>query len=88
MPVTATEVGRFLRKAREKSGLTQKELSVAIGYTSAQIISNVERGLAGPPLLKVVSWCEKVSANPKKVKLLMIKRYKKQLEEVFYENRV
>jgi transcriptional regulator with XRE-family HTH domain len=32
------------REFRERVGLTQKEVSDALGYTTPQFISNVERG--------------------------------------------
>jgi transcriptional regulator with XRE-family HTH domain len=39
------------------AGFTQAEISIALGYTSAQFISNFERGIAAPPLnkLKVIT---------------------------------
>jgi transcriptional regulator with XRE-family HTH domain len=43
-------VGRFLKAGRERSGLTQQDLAARLSYTSAQFISNWERGLSLPPL--------------------------------------
>lgn len=39
-----------LKELREKAGLTQKEVSDKLGYTSCQFVSNWERGLAWPPV--------------------------------------
>lgn len=39
----------FLKNARIKAGLTQNEVSKALGYSSAQFVSNWERGLSQPP---------------------------------------
>jgi transcriptional regulator with XRE-family HTH domain len=47
------ELGEFLREQRVKAGLTQRDVSVALGYSSAQFISNFERGIAAPPLKKM-----------------------------------
>ena len=47
------EVGRYFQVCRENAGITQRELSEALGYTSPQIISNFERGLADLPLKKL-----------------------------------
>ncbi len=46
-------VGEYLKELREKSGMTQREVSLALGYSSAQFISNFERGIALPPLKKL-----------------------------------
>jgi len=43
------ELGSYLRKWRQRSGLTQKYVATSIGYTSAQAISNIERGIVKPP---------------------------------------
>lgn len=43
-------LGKYLRQARIEKGLTQKDLSEIMGYTSPQFISNIERGLCSPPL--------------------------------------
>ena len=41
------------RQHREKAGLTQKEVSDALGYTTPQFISNVERGRCRFPVEKL-----------------------------------
>jgi transcriptional regulator with XRE-family HTH domain len=41
------------RQLREKAGLTQKEVSDALGYTTPQFISNVERGRCRFPVEKL-----------------------------------
>jgi transcriptional regulator with XRE-family HTH domain len=33
--------------------MTQREVSVKLGYSSAQFISNFERGISSPPLKKL-----------------------------------
>lgn len=47
------EMGKYLRKLRKEKGLTQRSVSDALGYSSAQFISNFERGTASPPLKKL-----------------------------------
>ncbi len=46
-------VGLFLRKMRDRSGLTQREVALSLEYSSAQFISNFERGMVLPPLKKL-----------------------------------
>ena len=47
------ELCSYLLKAREKKGLTQKQLAEKLGIVSAQLISNWERGLCAPPIKKI-----------------------------------
>lgn len=46
-------LGEYLQNMRLKANLTQREVSLALGYSSAQFISNFERGIAVPPLKKL-----------------------------------
>lgn len=46
-------VGEYLAAMRSKAGLTQRQVSLALNYSSAQFISNFERGIAVPPLKKL-----------------------------------
>ena len=46
-------LGEFLKNKRLAAGLTQRAVSSALGYSSAQFISNFERGIAAPPLNKM-----------------------------------
>jgi len=43
-------VGRFIKNERERNGLTQSEVAKKLAYSSAQFISNWERGVALPPM--------------------------------------
>lgn len=47
------DVGEYLQKARQKSGFSQRQVADTLGYSSAQFISNFERGIAVPPLKKL-----------------------------------
>lgn len=44
-----TQFGIYLKGKRQSKMLSQKDLSVRLGYSSAQFISNIERGLAMVP---------------------------------------
>lgn len=46
-------LGEFLKGLRLKANLTQRDVSIALGYSSAQFISNFECGRATPPLSKL-----------------------------------
>jgi transcriptional regulator with XRE-family HTH domain len=42
--------GELIRKQRERCNLTQKDVADALELTSAQFVSNIERGIAFPPI--------------------------------------
>jgi len=44
------EFAKRLKAARVAGGFTQDEIAKKLGYTTAQFISNWERGVAFPPL--------------------------------------
>ncbi len=44
------DFAEFLRNARIEAQLTQAEVSDKLGYSTAQFISNWERGISCPPL--------------------------------------
>ncbi len=48
-----TALGAYLQELRMKKRLTQREVSLRLGYSSAQFISNFERGISMPPLKKL-----------------------------------
>lgn len=50
-----TQLGDCLATKRKSSGMTQLEVSKKLGYSSSQFISNFERGIAAPPLKKLVT---------------------------------
>jgi len=43
-------VGRFLRDRRVKAGLTQWDIASHLRYSTAQFVSNWERGVSLPPV--------------------------------------
>lgn len=52
-PRNYTALGKYLQEMRHRANLTQREVSIALGYSSAQFISNFESGIASPPLAKL-----------------------------------
>lgn len=42
-------LGPYLQESRAKKGLTQKDVSIALGYQTAQFVSEWERGVRSPP---------------------------------------
>lgn len=50
------EIGMRIQTSRERAGLTQEQLAERIDR-SAQFISTIERGVAGPSLETIISLC-------------------------------
>lgn len=45
-----TALGKIFKTLRENAGLTQRDVSSKMGYTTIQFVSNWERGLSAPPI--------------------------------------
>lgn len=64
--IRARIVGEFLKDSRVKAGLTQQELASKLSYSTAQFVSNWERGISLPPLnvlTTLISLCKISSRN-------------------------
>jgi transcriptional regulator with XRE-family HTH domain len=46
---------KYFRQKRLDAEITQAELAEALGFTSAQIVSNWERGICAPPMASLRS---------------------------------
>lgn len=67
LPREYVKLGMFLQKNRIKANLTQREVSLKLGYSSAQFISNFERGISSPPIKKMKELIKLYKMQPKKV---------------------
>ncbi len=59
------QLSNFLKEKRIASGLSQGDVADKLGYSTAQFISNWERGVAAPPvnILKKLADLYKVNAE-------------------------
>lgn len=59
------QLAKFLKEKRIASGLSQGDVADKLGYSTAQFISNWERGVAAPPvnILKKLAELYKVNAE-------------------------
>jgi len=57
-------VGSFVKEMRLRSGLTQDELARKLSYSSAQFVSNWERGISLPPLDIMAKLCVVCKTSP------------------------
>ncbi len=72
-------LGNYLHEMRVKANLTQREVSLALGYSAAQFISNFERGIAAPPLKKLKLLMEMYKMPVDKVMALILEGEKEAL---------
>ncbi len=66
-------LGEYLQAMRQKKGLTQRDVSQELKYSSAQFISNFERGITSPPLKKLKILIELYGLPVEKVMDLILK---------------
>lgn len=79
----STRVGEFLRRAREKSGLTQSEVSEQLNYKSPQFISNWERAKAPVPLEALSKLVNLYGIDAEELSLILLKEEKRFLKKYF-----
>lgn len=59
-----TVLGRRIRLFRERARLSQMELARAIGYTSSGMMSQIERGLVGMEISKLLKVAAALGVHP------------------------
>ncbi|MCB0391408.1 MAG: helix-turn-helix domain-containing protein [Bdellovibrionales bacterium] len=74
------KLGIYFKKRREKLGLQQKDVAKALGYTSPQFISNMERGLSLPPLKKIKKLIKLYELPPEEVLKIIMSEQEKVLQ--------
>jgi transcriptional regulator with XRE-family HTH domain len=81
----------FLRDKRIESGLSQMDVARKLGYTSAQFVSNWERGLSSPPIHTLRKLSELYNIPPDTLfdttLKTMISQVTKDLHKKFYGRR-
>lgn len=83
-------VGKFLRERRIKAGLTQMDVASQLEYSTAQFISNWERGISMPPLDTLPKLSGLLKIAPKDIigvivsyQEQMVRLSRKQLQGIF-----
>lgn len=82
LPRRYTNLGEYLQKMRTRASLTQREVSLTLGYSSAQFISNFERGIAVPPLKKLKVLVKMYDMSPETVMSLILEAERELLVSV------
>lgn len=73
------EMGKYLAELRKRRGLTQRDVSAAMGYSTAQYISNFERGRTLPPMRRIGEIVRLLRADRKRVARILIAAQKKEV---------
>lgn len=69
------ELIKLVKTARLEKKISQKKLSKLLNYSSAQFISNFERGLCPLPLKKLRKICILLSIPIEEMKIALITEY-------------
>lgn len=76
-------IAELIKVQRKQLGLKQRDITNAMGWSSPQYQSNIERSISTPPLKSVKKYCEVLMIKPEKLKRLMIKQKRAEIERVF-----
>jgi len=74
--ILMSKLGKYLQKKRKLAKLSQGKVSKLLGYSSPQMISNIERGTCAPPMdaLKKMAALYKISASEMTETLLQVQK--------------
>jgi len=78
---------KYFRQKRLDAGLTQSELAQALGFSSAQIVSNWERGVCAPPMASLRPMIKALKLDPEEVTEVITEENKKVLREMLSSRR-
>jgi transcriptional regulator with XRE-family HTH domain len=78
--VKYVKFGAFLKEARKKKKLSQWEVAKLAGFSTAQFISNLERGVSPPPLKVLKFLLNLYEADPKTALKIIEEEQKRNLK--------
>ncbi len=79
--VKYTKFGAFLRDARKKKKLSQWEVAKLAGFSTAQFISNLERGVSPPPVKTLKFLLNLYAIDPKSAIKIIEEEQKRNLKK-------
>jgi transcriptional regulator with XRE-family HTH domain len=82
-----TTIATKWKSLREKAGLTQREVSDALGYSTPQFISNVERGRCRFPIQKLPKIKKLYGISADQVIGLILQEEREELLKIFKSSR-
>ena len=78
-------IGETLLKAREKLGKSQEDLARELGYGTAQVVSDWERGAAGIPMKNLLKVAKALQIHPDELFEQLLQFSRERLEESMRE---
>lgn len=81
------KIGIIIRTARLKKELTQKDLTLALGYTNTQYYSNLERGVTNMSAENLGKICAILDIPASAIQKLLLDEYAEELELGFKEGK-
>jgi transcriptional regulator with XRE-family HTH domain len=78
------EKKNFWKSARTNSDLSQEKVAKSLGYTSAQFVSNWERGIANPPTKSLKQIIKLYGLDPEIVIDHVSEKHRTELELAIY----
>lgn len=81
------KLGLYFKEHRVKKGLQQREVAKALGYSSPQFISNIERGLSLPPLNKIKKLIKLYGMPAEEVLQIILKEQERALSQAIVGGR-
>ncbi len=73
--MTTVTIGKLIKNARTRAGITQEALSLSLGFKSSQNVSNWERGTILPPTHVYKKLCKKLNISRNAFCILLVKHY-------------
>lgn len=80
--------GLYLKEKRVNAKLSQNDVAELLGYTSAQFISNWERGLCSPPMDVLQRLIKLYKADPRHLVQLMLEDNERVIIEEFTRHNI
>jgi transcriptional regulator with XRE-family HTH domain len=77
---------QFLRKKRIEKKITQLQAATALGHSTAQYVSNFERGLCEPSIETVLKLCEYYGISKRELYDLMLELYESALKKKIFSS--
>lgn len=75
------KTGELIKQRREKQGITQKQLSEALGYDNPQFVSLVENGHSKLPAQMARKFCVALAINKNTMKKALVREYSEKLDQ-------
>ncbi len=81
------KLSTYLQKARLNAELSQKQVADELGYTSAQFISNMERGVCSPPLKTIRTLIDLYRLDPNELFVILLSEQERVIRDSIYKTK-